>query len=91
MQLQAAHAEEITKLVKYVDMNMQTDCQNTPTQHRLSSVTDSCMPEDRSTERNKKNEGQHSGENERWHGKRMCGQLPHNLDEKLMDIEQSYH
>ena len=28
---------------------------------------------------------------ERWHGKRMHGQLPHNLDEKLIDIEQSYH
>jgi hypothetical protein len=27
---------------------------------------------------------------ERWHGKRMHGQLPHNLDEKLVDIEQSY-
>ena len=27
---------------------------------------------------------------ERWHGKRMHGQLPLNLDEKLVDIEQSY-
>jgi hypothetical protein len=27
---------------------------------------------------------------ERWHRKRMHGQLPRNLDEKLMDIEQSY-
>jgi len=27
----------------------------------------------------------------RWHGKRMHGQLPRNLDEKLVDIEQSYH
>ena len=27
---------------------------------------------------------------ERWHVKRMHGQLPHNLDEKLVDIEQSY-
>ena len=27
---------------------------------------------------------------ERWHGKRMNGQLPRNLDEKLVDIEQSY-
>jgi hypothetical protein len=24
---------------------------------------------------------------ERWQGKRMHGQLPHNLDEKLVDIE----
>ena len=50
------------------------------------------MPEDRSTERKKKNEGQYSGENKgRWHGKRMHGQLPRNLDEKLVDIEHSYH
>ena len=27
---------------------------------------------------------------ERWHGKRMHGKLPRNLDEGLVDIEQSY-
>jgi len=27
---------------------------------------------------------------ERWHGERMLGQLSCNLDEKLVDIEQSY-
>jgi len=27
---------------------------------------------------------------ERWQGKRMHGQFPRNLDEKLVDIEQSY-
>jgi hypothetical protein len=27
---------------------------------------------------------------ERWQGKRMHGQLPRSLDEKLLDIEQSY-
>jgi hypothetical protein len=27
---------------------------------------------------------------ERWHGKWMHGQLPRNLDEKLVDNEQSY-
>ena len=27
---------------------------------------------------------------ERWHGKRMYGQLPRNLDEKLVDIEQLF-
>jgi hypothetical protein len=49
------------------------------------------MPQDGSTERNKKYEGQQSGENkERWHWKRMHGQLPRNLAEKLVDIEQSY-
>ena len=25
-----------------------------------------------------------------WHGKGMYGQFPRNLDEKLVDIEQSY-
>ena len=47
------------------------------------------MPQDRSTERKKEN-GQHSGEKKRWHGERMQGQLPLNLDEKLVDIKQSY-
>ena len=27
---------------------------------------------------------------ESWHGKRRHGQLPRSLDEKLVDIEQSY-
>ena len=27
---------------------------------------------------------------ERWHGKKMHGQLPRNVDEKLVDIEQSH-
>jgi len=27
---------------------------------------------------------------ERWRGKRMHGQLPRNLDEGLVDMEQSY-
>jgi hypothetical protein len=27
---------------------------------------------------------------ERWHSKRMHGQLPRNLDEKLVIMEQSY-
>jgi hypothetical protein len=27
---------------------------------------------------------------ERWHGKRMYGQVPRNLDERLVDIEESY-
>ena len=42
-----------------------TGCQNTPTQHQLSSATDSQTPQDRDTQRNKGNKGQHSRENER--------------------------
>jgi len=44
MQLEAAHAVEITKLAEYVDRKedpLITGYQNTPTQHRLSSVTES--------------------------------------------------
>ena len=43
-QLEAAHAVEITKLVEYVDRKedpLIKGYQKTPTQHRLSSVTDS--------------------------------------------------
>jgi len=48
------------------------------------------MPEDRSTERNKKIKDSIAVKTkERWHAKRLHGQLPHNLDEKLVDIEQS--
>jgi len=49
------------------------------------------MPEDRNTERNKKNKGQYGGENKgRWRGKRTHGQLPRNLDEEPVDMEQLY-
>jgi hypothetical protein len=49
------------------------------------------MPQDRSTERSKKNEGKLSGKKkDKWHGKRMHEQQPRNLDEKLVDYEQSY-
>ena len=45
---------KITKLAEFVDSkadrSSNTDSQNTPTQHQLSSVTDSWMPEDKSTE-----------------------------------------
>jgi hypothetical protein len=47
------------------------------------------MPQDRSTARNKKmKDTVMEKTKERWQGKRMHGQLPRNLDEKLVDIEQ---
>ena len=48
------------------------------------------MPQGRSTERNKNKKNVAEKTKERWHGKRLHGQLPRNLDEKLVDIEQSY-
>jgi len=46
------------------------------------------MPEDRNTEKKMKDSIAEKMK-ERWHGKRMHGQLPRNLEEKLVDIEQS--
>jgi hypothetical protein len=66
-QLEEACAVEITKLVECVDKgrSTNTDCQKTPTQHQLSNFTDSYMLQDRNTERNKTNKGQHSRGNKR--------------------------
>jgi len=68
MQLETDHALEMKKNVgicRKEGRPTNTGCQNTPIQHQLSSVADSWTPQDRCTERNKKNEGQHSGENKR--------------------------
>jgi len=94
MQLEAAHAVEITKLVEYVDRKVDPLIQVVRThQHNTDSAvlqTVRCLKTEVQT-KTKKNEGQHSGENKgRWHGKRMHGQLPSSLDEELVDIEQSY-
>ena len=49
------------------------------------------MPQGRSTERETKiKESIAEKTKGRWYGKRMHGQLPRNLDEKPVDIEQSY-
>ena len=65
--------------------NNNTGCQNTPTQHRLDSLKTEVQKETR-----KIKDGIAEKTKERWHGKRMHGQLPRNLDERLEDIEQSY-
>jgi len=49
------------------------------------------MPEDRCTEETRKiMERKAKKTKDRWQGNRLHGQLPRNLDEKLVDIEQSY-
>jgi len=94
MQLEAARAIGITKLVEYVDRK------EDPLTHVVRThqvITDSAVLQTArylKTEvqkERKKNEGQHSEETKvRWQGKRMLGQLPRKLDEKLVDIERSY-
>ena len=94
MKLEAAHAVEITKLVDYVDRKEDPLIQVVRThQHNTNSAvlqTARCLKAEVQKETRKMKDSIAEKIKERWHGKRMHGQLPHNLDEKLVDIEQSY-
>jgi hypothetical protein len=67
MQLEAAHAVEITKLVEYVDRKEDPLIQVLRTQQHNtdSAVLQTARYLKTEVQRNKKNEGQHSGENKR--------------------------
>ena len=94
MQLEAAHAVEIKKLVEYVDRKEDPLIQVVRThQHNTDSAvlqTDRCLNAEVQRETRKIKERIAEKTKERWHGKRMHEQLPRNVDEKLVDIEQSY-
>ena len=94
MQLEAAHAVEITKLVEYVDRKDDPLIQVVRTQqHNIDSTvlqTARCLKTGVQRETRKIKETIAEKTKDRWQGKRMHGQLPHNLEEKLVDIEQSY-
>jgi hypothetical protein len=94
MQLEAAHAVEITKLVEYVDRKEDPLIQVVRThQHNTDSAvlrTARCLRTEVQGETTNMKESKVEETKERWHGKRMHGQLPRNLDEKLVDIEQLY-
>jgi hypothetical protein len=93
MQLEAAHEVEITKLVEYVDRKENPLIEVARThQHNTDSAvleTTRCLNTEVQRE-TRKMDSIAEKTKERWHGKRMHGQLSHNLDEKLVDIEQSY-
>jgi len=93
MQLEAARAVEITKLVEYVDRKEDPLIQVFRThQHNTNSAvlqTARYLKTEVHRE-TRKMESIAEKTKERWHGKRMHGQLPRSLDEKLVDIEQSY-
>jgi len=95
MQLEAAHAVEITKLVEYVDRKEDPLIQVVRThQHNTDSAvlqTARCLKTEVQKETRKMKDSIAEKIKERWHGKRMHGQLLRNLDEKLVDIEQSHH
>jgi len=62
-------------------------------QHNTDSAvlqTARCLKTEVQKETRKMKESIAEKTKERWHGKRMHGQLPRNLDEKMLDIEQSY-
>jgi hypothetical protein len=95
MQLEAAHAVEITKLVECVERKEDPLTQVVRThQHNINSTV-------LQTARHLKTEVQRETREikksiakktkERWQGKRINGQLSCNFSEKLVDIEQSNH
>ena len=94
MQVEAAHAVEITKLVEYIDRKEDPLIQVVRThQHNTDSAvlqTARCLRTEVQRETRNMKDSIAEKTKEKWHGKRMHGQLPHNLDEKLVDIEQSY-
>ena len=94
MQPAAAHAVEITKLAEYVDRKEDPLIQVVRThQHNTNLAVlqaARCLKTEVQKETRKMNDSIAEKTKERWHGKRMHGQLPRNLDEKLVDIEQSY-
>ena len=94
MHLEAAHAVKIIKLVEYVDrkedplIQVVRTHQHTPTQQCYRQLVASCQKYRKKQEKIQDSIAEKT--KERWHGKRMHGQLPRNVDEKLVDIEQSY-
>ena len=94
MQLEAAHSVENTKLVEYVDRKEDLLIQVDRThQHNTDSVVLQrvrCLKTEVQKETGKVKESIADKTKEKWQGNRMHGQLPRNLDEKLVYIEQSY-
>jgi hypothetical protein len=69
MIIKKACAVQIKKpggICRQIGRSTNTDCQNAPTHHQLSSVTGSWTPQDRNTERNKTSKGKHNRENKKW-------------------------
>jgi len=94
IQLEAAHAVEITKLAVYIDRKEDPLIQVVRThQHDTDSVvlqTARCLKTEVQKETRNVKESIAEKTKERWQGKRMHGQFPRNLEEKLVEIEQSY-
>ena len=94
MQLEAAHAVEITKLFEYVNRKEDTLIHLVRKhQHNNNSAVlqmARCLKTEVQKETRKMKDSTADKTKVRWHGKRVHGQLPHNFHEKLVDIEQLY-
>jgi len=94
MQLEAAYAVEITKLVEYVDRKEDPLIQVVRThQHNTDSAvlqTARCLTTEVQKETRKMKDSIVEKTKGRWHRKRVHGQWSRNLDEKVVDNEQSY-
>ena len=94
MQLEEAYAVEITKLVEYVESKEDPLIQIVRThQHNINSAvlqTTRRLKTDVQTGTRQIKHSTAENTKERWRGKMMHGQLLRALDEKLVNIEQSY-
>jgi hypothetical protein len=94
MQLESPHAVEITKMVEYVDRKEDPLIQVVRThQHNTDSAVlqrARCLKTEVQRETTKMKDSIAEKTKERWHGKGRHGQLSSNLEEKLVEIEQSY-
>jgi len=94
MKLEAAHAVEITTLVKYVDRKEDPLIQVVRThQHNTDSAvsqTARCLTTEVQTETRKMKESIAKKTKGKWQGKGMHGQLSCNIEEKRVEIEQSH-
>jgi len=81
-------------LFKYVDRKEDPLIQDVRThQHNTDSLESQrarCLKTEVQKETRKVKDNIGEKTKERWQGKRMHGQLPRNIDETLLDIEQSY-
>jgi hypothetical protein len=90
MQLEAAHAVEIIKLVEYVDRKEDPLIHVVRTHQRNTNSavlqTARCLRTEVQRETRNMKDSIAEKTKERWHEKRIHGQLPRNLDKKLVDI-----
>jgi len=91
MQLEEAYAVEIKKLVEYVDRKQDPLKQIVRTHQHNSAVSKTARRLKSEVQKGTRQIQYRIAENteERWRGKRMHGKLPSNLNEKLVDNEQS--